>query len=307
MQPGELQGLAARTVPGDGAMEFRRLGGGLVNESYQVRRGGHLYVLRVAAANPEELGLDRQWESRVLESAMAAGLAPVIEFSDPLAGILVLRWVPGRSWTAQEVQAHANLEKVAHLTRQIQALPVPSPARHMNPAAWIGFYRHALARCGGDSGRQRFAMQAHEDGLLAALARFPTVTPVLCHGDLHSMNLVDSDRALVALDWEYSHMSDPLWDLAGWSSNNDLEHEHQRDLLASYLGRRPAPQERSRLRVLATLYDCICLLWSEIYLNQRPNANRGPDGASEAVAARMDLLKARLSAPGSRAGQVPAH
>jgi thiamine kinase-like enzyme len=301
MQPGELQSLAARTVPGNGAMEFRRLDSGLVNESYQVRRGGRLYVLRVAVANPEDLGLDRQWESRVLESAMAAGLAPVIEFNDPFAGILVARWVPGRSWTAQEAQARANLEKVAHLTRQIQTLPVPSPARHMNPAAWIGYYRHALARCAGDAGRQRFAMQAHEDGLLAALAHFPAVTPVLCHGDLHPMNLVDSERALVALDWEYSHMSDPLWDLAGWSSNNDLEFEHQRDLLASYLGRPPAPQEWSRLQVLTALYDCICLLWSEMYLN------RGPDGANEAVAARTELLKARLSAPGSRAGQVPAH
>jgi thiamine kinase-like enzyme len=287
MRSGELASLAARAVPGNGALDIHRLGSGLVNDSYRVRRDGRLYVLRVAAANSRDLGLDRAWESRVLEIAAAAGLAPIIEYCDPLAGILVARWAVGRSWTPQEAQGHDNILRIGLLARRIQTLPAPSPARTMSPGAWIDHYRDALARRRAVSKRLP-GLQTRADALLAALTQFPAVTPALCHSDLHPMNLIDRNGSLVALDWEYCHVSDPLWDLAGWSSNNDLGPELRRELLASYAGQPPAPDDWSRLQVLAALYDYICLLWSELYLKQRP------DGANEGISARMDLLAARF-------------
>jgi thiamine kinase-like enzyme len=121
---------------------------------------------------------------------------------------------------------------------------------------------------------------------------------VLCHSDLHPLNLVDcaatldSRGTLILLDWEYAHASDPLWDLAGWSANTDLERELQQDLLAQYLGRAPAPDEQLRLRRLAWLYDYVCLLWSELYLNLHGAGKAGT--AEEGVAARARLLATRL-------------
>jgi hypothetical protein len=51
------------------------------------------------------------------------------------------------------------------------------------------------------------------------------------------------------------------------------------DLLESYLQPPPTPAEWSRLQVLAALYDYVCLLWSELYLNLYrgigPDATRG--------------------------------
>ncbi len=38
------------------------------------------------------------------------------------------------------------------------------------------------------------------------------------------------------LDWEYAHASDPFWDLAGWSANNDFEEALQHDLLGGLPG-----------------------------------------------------------------------
>ena len=50
---------------------------------------------------------------------------------------------------------------------------------------------------------------------VAALAALPNLDPVVCHSDLHTLNLIDCGDSLVLLDWEYAHASDPLWDLAG--------------------------------------------------------------------------------------------
>jgi thiamine kinase-like enzyme len=289
MQPAELESLAAHAVPGSGPVEFHRLGCGLVNESYRVRRDGRLYALRITAANPGDLGTDRGWESRVLELAGAAGLAPRIEYCDPSIGIMVSRWVSGRSWTPDQAKTQASIAKVADLLRRIQALPLPSPARIMSPAAWILYYREALAR-GAVSNRHLSGLRSCAEELLASYAGFPAARRVLCHSDLHPMNLVDDEGSLLVLDWEYTHVSDPLWDAAGWSSNNDFGDDERRELLRAYLGRKATQDERQRLEILAGLYDYICLLWCGLYLYRRP------DGADDGISQRMNLLAARLHA-----------
>jgi hypothetical protein len=88
--------------------------------------------------------------------------------------------------------------------------------------------------------------------------------------------------------------------LAGWSANNDLEDNLKHDLLASYTGRPPTRNEYLRLQLLGWLYDYVCLLWSELYLNRHrgelscvdaPGGTPGDD-----IADRARLLAARLNA-----------
>ena len=126
-----------------------------------------------------------------------------------------------------------------------------------------------------------------------------------------TLNLIDHGDSMVLLDWEYAHCADPLWDLAGWSANNDFEDELERDLLASYTGRPPTRDEYLRLQLLGWLYDYVCLLWCELYLNLYRDARPGdaahgaaPDDATvNGAAARAQQLAARLIATASsRAG-----
>jgi thiamine kinase-like enzyme len=104
------------------------------------------------------------------------------------------------------------------------------------------------------------------------------------------MNLIQDGESLILLDWEYAHVSDPLWDLAGWAANNDFEAETQRDLLRSYLGAAPSTSEWIRFRLLMWLYDYVCLLWSALYLNTR-------GGGANEISRRATLLDARLRLP----------
>jgi thiamine kinase-like enzyme len=299
MLPHELQILAQRHVPGEGEPQLQLLGSGLANETYRVLRGGSAYALRVAA-NPRSLGVDRRWEARVLENAAAADLAPPLVYCDPILGILISRWVEGRQWNAKDVRRPLNVVRMADLIRRVHALALPAPARVMSPVGWIEYYAagasHIAAGLRGAAGEQ-----------LAELAALPCADPVMCHSDLHTLNLIDSGRSLILLDWEYAHAADPMWDLAAWSANNDLELDLQHDLLAAYAGRPPIQGEQQRLRRLVWLYDYVCLLWSQLYLNLRSDGRQqgaAPEGgtvregeaAREGVAARARLLAARLDA-----------
>jgi thiamine kinase-like enzyme len=291
-----LEELASHRVPGTGPVDIHPLQSGLVNASFRVGRAGRLYWMRVAAPTPQDLGLDRAWECRVLSVAAAAGVAPQIEYCDPMQGILVAQWTVGRPWTREEVGRPATIDAMARLLRRVHALAMPAPPRVMSPAAWVERYAGTLQQHGIGAAPRWAQLRGGLEVHLRTLAAAPPVPAVLCHSDLHILNVLAGSEgsAPVLLDWEYAHASDPLWDLAGWIANNDWAEDLAGDFLASYLQRPARCAEWVRLRSLVWLYDYVCLQWSELYLRQR--------GAAEAVLSRAERLEGRLRrASGSRA------
>jgi thiamine kinase-like enzyme len=315
MAPDRVEEAARRYVPGVGAVAIERQGRGLVNESHRVLRDGRMYSLRMPAAARAAahvpIGVDREWECRVLAVASAAGIAPVIERCEPRLGVLVARWEEGHALSAEEARRPDTGARVAELARRVHALALPGNARVLRAADWIKHYRDALTRLPIDTRRaprtqQDLAAgadlrQAEAERRLGALEALPHPPGVLCHSDLHPANLVASERGLVLLDWEYAHVSEALWDLAGWACNNDLEREARALLLASYLGRPALASEERRLEDLAWLYDYVCLLWSALYCG-------ATDASDQLILERGRALAARLARPaGGGPRELPAH
>jgi thiamine kinase len=285
MQLPEIERLCHAIVPGAGSVDLTALGAGLISETYRVARDGVAYTLKVAAEHRPDLRLDLAWEVRVLELAGSVGLAPRLAYFDPNSAVLLTRWVEGRSWVSRESAAAANLEKIAALLRRVHALAVPIPARQVTPLQWIEIYDEALSRrtsTSSDPALRRAALCRAE-----ALPKLPRVVGAVCHSDLHAMNLIQQDDSLILLDWEYAHVTDPFWDLAGWCANNDFEVEVQWSLLTHYLGNAPISSQWPRFKLLLALYDYVCLLWSQLYLSVR-------SAEADGVAERARLLDARL-------------
>jgi thiamine kinase-like enzyme len=290
MQPGEIELLGRRVVPGTGSLVIEHLSSGLVSEVYRVVRDDATYALKVASEHAGRFGLDLLREAGILEAAARAEIAPPLEYVDPERGVLVTRWIHGRSWPLSEVHSARGIERIGGLLRRVHALPIPAPARVLNPMSWIEIYRAALSQ--GDEMRLDPALQETAASAAAELDTLAKPQGVVCHSDLHAQNLIESDGALLLLDWEYAHVTDPLWDAAGWSANNDFDAASRRMLLAIYLGSAPTANDWARFSLLGWLYDYVCLLWSGIYLA----AGRDPAGL---IGARARQLDARL--------RIPAH
>jgi thiamine kinase-like enzyme len=288
MQLPEIERLCRAVVPGSGSIDLKALGAGPISETYRVARDGVAYTLKVAVEHHPDLRLDLPWEVRVLEAAASAGLAPRLVYCDLDGAVLLSCWAEGRSWVSHEAAAPANLARIAGLLRRVHALAVPMPARQVTPLQWIEIYAEALTR--RDSGSSDPALRRAALSRAQALAKLPRAAGVVCHSDLHVMNLIQDDDSLILLDWEYAHVTDPLWDLAGWCANNDFEAEMQRRLLTRYLGNAPIPSQWQRFRLLLALYDYVCLLWSQLYLTV-------PGEGADGVAERARLLDARLRLP----------
>jgi len=280
----DIEALCAAIVPGEGAVYIRELSRGLVNQSYRVSRDGRDYSLRLASADRAAIALDRAWETRLLQVAADAQLAPALRFHDAARGIVLSDWLPGHTWQEVDAGAATAIEQIAQLLKRVHALPSPHPAHRMNPAEWIEHYEAAGP---GSLQRRPAATQCMNEW-----AALPAARAVVCHGDLHALNVVQSAGSLRLLDWEYAHVSDAYWDLAGWCANADFTESARRRLLMCYLGGAPSGQQWRRLELLLWLYDYVCLQWSTLYLYRLA---AGPAAAS--IAARAALLDARLSLP----------
>jgi thiamine kinase-like enzyme len=229
-----------------------------------------------------------------------------VERCEPRAGILVTRWAEGSSWSVEEASLGENIGKVAELVRRVQGMPLLGRPRIVSPGQWLAHYRRALHRCSGgkaldDRHRPGGGLEGIAQSLIELLSDEPAASAALCHGDLHVQNLLIAPGAApVILDWEYAHISDPWWDLAGWACNGDLTAARRELLLRHYLGREPTPAQAERLRGLAWLYDYVCLLWSEVYSSTRSDAGEamgdapGDAAPRDAVAARAERLADRL-------------
>ncbi len=301
MRAPEIDALARRHVPGRGPVLVESVGRGLGSETFRVSRDGVRYSLRVAPAGGARAALDDSWEYRVRTLAGRARLGPTVLVRDRAAGILVAGWVEGCVFDGRTAGEPSGLARVAAFMRRIHALAPPEPAYAAGPAEWIAGYERAMAGRARAVAADAAALRAECGRRIRMLERLGPALRALCHSDLHPLNLVETGGALVALDWEYAHVNDRLWDLAGWSRNCDLDARSCRDLLAAYLGRQPEAAEWSRFGALAWLYDYVCLLWSEAYLGQHV---RHPDPA---VLARAQRIASRLgSEPGGSAAEVPA-
>jgi thiamine kinase-like enzyme len=269
------EGLARQWVPGRGKPLVRLVARGPGHCTYRVLRDGHFYAMRLPlapAAGPPAQGM-APWDQRVFAAAAAARIGPPVSNADPVSGILVTEWVRGRTWTQSSARNPAQSARIARLIQRIQALSPAPPHFARRPADWIAQYR---------TSPHHDALTGAAERRLAALKATPPLADVLCHSDLHRLNLIDGAGALIVLDWEFAHYSDPYWDLAGWLSANDLAGTDCQLLLAAYLGYVPGEEQLQRLECLQWLYDYICLLWSDL------NA--------QSAAKRARVLATRLSA-----------
>ena len=283
----DIEELCRAVLPGTGGLAIEPLGQGLISETYRVRRQGLAYTLKAAAPIRPQFGLSFAWEVRLLELATASGLAPPLVYHDA-ERVLISRWVKGEVWSPQEAALPDYVGKMARLLRRVHALPIPSPASRMGPRLWIESYSAMLLRdtqCQLDP-----ALTEAAAVYLRELEELPRAAGVVCHSDLHALNVLRCDQGLILLDWEYAHVSDPLWDLAGWCANNDFESATQRELLGEYLGTLPCSDEWARFRLLMWLYDYVCLLWGELYVSLRRDASKG-------ISRRATKLDARLHLP----------
>lgn len=248
---------------------------GLTNRSYLVRNAGDRFVLRLDAAHTRAVGLDRHAELAMLERAAGEDLGPEIVYADPEQGVLVTRFLRGRTPDPNDFDDPRLLERIAGLLRRVHALePL---GKRMQALTLARAYAERLP----DELRRRAATGASLT-VIEAASTPPVVTA--CHNDVIAANLIDGD-GLRLIDWEYACDNDPLFDLASLVGYHGLSEATADDLLSAYTGG-IEPETRERLAGQRAIYDALSWLWFAL------RQSVCPDGV---IADRLRVLEARLA------------
>jgi thiamine kinase len=231
--------------------------------SYLAARHGERFVLRVDEPDAPDLGLDRRAEARVLRAVGAAGVGPALAACRLQApAVFLLRYAPGRAWTAADLEDPRRLAQLAALLREVHAvdatgLPhldlVEAAARY----ACLATRQSRLNRSG--VGATPVATLVARVRALLAEAHSPAAPLALCHNDPIVANVVGLRRPLL-IDWEYAAVGDPLFDLAVIVEHHRLRARSARCLLAEYFGG-TAAIPTTRLALYRAVYQRILRLW----------------------------------------------
>ena len=92
-----------------------------------------------------------------------------------------------------------------------------------------------------------------------------------CHCDPLCENFLDTGARMWLVDWEYSGMNDPMWDLGDLSVEAGFDVVQEEELLLGYFGAEPSKAERGRMVIYKAMCDLLWTLWGLIQ-----HANKNP-------------------------------
>ena len=271
-------------------LKIKRLGGGLTNVCYKVTTGGAAYVLRLAGEGTSDY-IDRAAEKHNAQVAAEAGVNADVVYFDATDGTMVTRFVEGVSMNAGDgfgrdsgapVRAARALKRVHSLGRLFRS--------RFDVFAAIDGYLDLLRGWRTPVPEDYYEVGRRARAVRLALEASPAAL-VPCHNDPWPGNLLDADGRIYLIDWEYSGMNDPLWDLADLSVEAEFGPEQDRTMMEAYYGAGLSPVLYSRLEVYKAMSD---LHWSVWGFVQHAKGNPAEDFRSYGLE-RLGRSKARMS------------
>jgi thiamine kinase-like enzyme len=236
------------------------LPGGLTNHNYKVSTPSGCYVARFSSAQSELLAVDRAAEFRNSVAAADAGVAPIVV--DYLAGkgLLVIEWISGHTFTADDLRSGVELERVAAACKRLH-----SGSRFVNDFDMFAIQRRYLrivTERGFRLPTRYLDFMPMVAEIWSALAVQQAAT-VPCHNDLLAENFIDDGDRLWLIDYEYSGNNDPCFELGNIWSESNLTLDQLEELVGHYYGT-PWPNLVARARLLGLMSKYGWTLWASI-------------------------------------------
>jgi aminoglycoside phosphotransferase (APT) family kinase protein len=187
--------------------------GGSVNDLWRVDTAAGSFLLRQDGPAWRRPGIDREHERVAHAAAAAAGIAPPIVARTASGDVQVSAFIPGRVWTAADLELPAQRERLCALLGRVHRLPWPAPSTW--PFEPLRLATDYAQRAGQPAGALLLLQAARHAGDRLQAASAPRV---LTHGDALAGNVIDAGGRLWLIDWEFTQCADPVWDLAAFAA-----------------------------------------------------------------------------------------
>jgi len=249
----------------NGLKEITPLKGGVSNASFTVTDATGRYVARVGEDYPCHQ-VSRERESIVSRAAFEADLSPEVVHTE--TGLMVVRYLPARTYTEADVRANAGpcVEIVRRCHRDM-GRRISGPGAIFWVFQILRDYAHTLKAGNHRNTKDIPRWMKIVDELEAVQVPLPIV---FGHHDLLPTNFMDDGKRLWLIDWEYGAFGTAMFDLANIAANNSFDEAGERVILETYFGRAPdgaTSRAFHAMKAASALREAVWGMVSELHLN----------------------------------------
>ena len=230
--------------------------GGMTNQNYLVKTTNKQYIVKFFGKGTEKL-INRQDEKYNLELLKNLDLDVKNYLFDIEAGIKVNEYIES-AITLDSTSIKTKFDKIAPILQTIHSsgkelrgefAPFEEIKKYESLIEEkIPYANYEVVR------EEVFSLEKR----LADLG----VDRKSCHIDLVPENFIESPQGrLYLIDWEYSSMNDPMWDLAALFLESEFTRQEEEDFLSHYESEQ-TPVSREKIAIYKILQDTIWSLWT---------------------------------------------
>ena len=246
--------------------------GGMTNQNYLVKTTNKQYIVKFFGKGTEKL-INRQDEKYNLELLKDLDLDVRNYLFDIEAGIKVNEYIES-AITLDSTSIKTKFDKIAPILQTIHASGKELRGEFA-PFEEIKKYESLIEEKIPYANYE--AVREEVFSLEKRLADLG-VDRKSCHIDLVPENFIESPQGrLYLIDWEYSSMNDPMWDLAALFLESEFTRQEEEDFLSHYESEQ-TPVSREKIAIYKILQDAIWSLWT-VYKEEQ-GADFGDYGVS---------------------------
>lgn len=235
--------------------------GGMSNKNFKVELGSQEYVLRVPGFGSEGMVVRSNEEHNSI-LAYRMGITPPIPYFNADTGIKLTNYVKNaKTFNSAMVK---QPEKMVEIAKILWTLHHSSEKfeNEFNVFKEILNYENLLEKANGKmyEGYETVREKVFQlEGYLNELG----VNLCPCHNDLVAENLLMAENGTIYLiDWEYSGMNDPMWDLAALFLENEFSQEEQDYFVNCYFDGQESSIARRKIFAYQILMDYLWSVWT---------------------------------------------
>ena len=235
------------------------LEGGITNLNFLVSDSGSKSVVRLGSDIPEHL-VYRSNEIIVSEAAYQIGVSPKLIYNEP--GVLVLEFIESKTLEPKTVRE--NLNKIVPIIRKIHD-EIPNKLSGQPQIFWVFYVIKYYSNYLLNNNSSHISLIP---SLLKKAEKLEKLSSpreiVFGHNDLLAANFLDDGSKIWVVDWEYGGFNDPLFDIGGLSSNNDLDENLENEVLEMYLKEKPSKDLIIKYNAMKTASLLRETMWSMV-------------------------------------------
>ena len=235
------------------------LEGGITNLNFLVSDSGSKSVVRLGSDIPEHL-VYRSNEIIVSEAAYQIGVSPKLIYNEP--GVLVLEFIESKTLEPKTVRE--NLNKIVPIIRKIHD-EIPNKLSGQPQIFWVFYVIKYYSNYLLNNNSSHISLIT---SLLKKAEKLEKLSSpreiVFGHNDLLAANFLDDGYKIWVVDWEYGGFNDPLFDIGGLSSNNDLDENLENEVLEMYFKEKPSKDLIIKYNAMKTASLLRETMWSMV-------------------------------------------